>query len=183
MIANDNFVFVIGGYNSNKCECFNLKTLKWEAMPDLNIEERQRPMLVIYKDYLYAFMGYTQNNILNSVERINISKLGSSKWEKVSFKNEENLNLRFYGAGIYNYNGKLFFIGGKIGQGEDENDYKSEIYSFDFNDMKFVSTDIFFSGKLNFIENEFFHCNEENVGNFIDLNNGCLATIGMSSLK
>ena len=183
MIANDNYVFVIGGYNSNKCECFNLKTLKWEAMPDLNREERQRPMLVIYKDYLYAFMGYTQNNILNSVERINISKLGSCKWEKVSIKNEENLNLRFYGAGIYNYNGKLFFIGGKIGQGEDENDYKSEIYSFDFNDMKFVSTDIFFTGKLNFIENEFFHCNEENIGNFIDLNNGCLATIGMSSLK
>ena len=183
MIAKDNYVFVIGGYNTNKCECFNLKTLKWEAMPDLNSEERQRPMLVIYKDYLYAFMGYTQNNILNSVERINISKLGSSKWEKVSFKNEENLNLRFYGAGIYNNNGKLFFIGGKIGQGEDENDYKSEIYSFNFNDMKFVSTDIFFTGKLNFIENEFFHCNEENIGNFIDLNNGCLATIGKSTLN
>ena len=29
-------------------------------MPDLNSEERQRPILTIYKDYLYAFMGYTQ---------------------------------------------------------------------------------------------------------------------------
>ena len=182
MIANDNYIFVIGGYNSNKCECFNLKTLKWEAMPSLNSEERQRPMLTIYKDYLYAFMGCTQNDILNTVERINITKLGTSKWEKVSYNNNDNINLKFYGAGIFNIGGKLFFIGGKTGQDNQDEDYKSEIYSFDFNNMTFTSTEIYFSGELNFIENEFFHCNRDNIGNFIDLNDGCLATIALSNL-
>ena len=182
MIANNDYIFVIGGYNSNKCECFNLKTLKWELMPDLNIEERQRPILAIYKDYLYAFMGYTQYAILDSVERININKLGSSKWEKLSISNPEKNNLKFYGAGIYNYKGILYFVGGKIGQGNEEDDYKGEIYKFDFDKMEFSSTSIFYSGELNFIENEFHRCNNENIGNFIELNEGCLATIAISQL-
>ena len=182
MIANDDYIFVIGGYNSNKCECFNLKTLKWEIMPDLNIEERQRPILTIYKDYLYAFMGYTQYTILDSVERININKLGSSKWEKLSISNPENNNLKFYGAGIYSNEGKLYFVGGKIGLGDDEDDYKGEIYRFDFDKMEFSASNVYFSGQLNFIENKFHRCNNENIGNFIDLNEGCLATIAISQI-
>jgi hypothetical protein len=94
MIVNDNYVFVVGGYNSNKCEYFNFKTLKWGGLPNLNSEERQRAMLIIYKDYLYAFMGYTQFGILDSVERINIAKLGTSQWEKVSISNPQRINLK-----------------------------------------------------------------------------------------
>ena len=182
MISNENYIFVIGGYNSNKCECFNLKTLQWESMPNLNSDERQRPMLVIYKDYLYAFMGYTQFNILDSIERINISKLGKSKWEKVSISNPDKLNLKFYGAGIYKQGGDLYFIGGKVGRGYAEFDYKNEIYIFNFDKMVFSSANISFAGQLNFIENEFHYCNNENIGNFTDLNDGCLATISLSSL-
>ena len=182
MISNENYIFVIGGYNSNKCECFNLKTLQWENMPNLNSDERQRPMLVIYKDYLYAFMGYTQFNILESIERINISKLGKSKWEKVSISNPDKINLKFYGAGIYKQGGELYFIGGKVGRGDTEFDYKNEIYTFNFDKMVFFSANISFAGQLNFIENEFHYCNNENIGNFTDLNDGCLATISLSSL-
>jgi hypothetical protein len=184
MIANDNYVFVIGGNNSNKCECFNLKTSKWESMPNLNSEERQRPILEIYKDNLYAFMGYTQYTILDSVERININKLGSSsiKWEKLSISNPDSINLKFFGAGVYNNNGKLYFIGGKVGKGLEEDDYKAEICRYDFDNVRFVSTEICYNGYLNFIENRFHHCNEDTIGNFIELNDGCLATIGVSAL-
>jgi len=181
MIANENYIFVIGGYKSNKCECFNLKTSKWESMPDLISKERQRAMLVIYDDYLYAFMGYTQSGILDSIERINITKLGTSKWEKVSTSNPTKINVKFYGSGIYKQNGKLYFIGGKIGLGNDESDYKNEIYTFSFNEMMFSSTNISFTGQLNFIENQFLFCNEENIGNFIDSDGGNLATISISS--
>ena len=182
MISNGKYVFSIGGYNSNKCEYFNLKAFKWVALPDLNSEERQRPMLFIYKDYLYAFMGYTQFSILDSVERININKLSTSKWEKVSISNPENINLKFYGAGTYFLDGILYFVGGKIGQGNDDSDYKDEIYSFDFYKMEFLATSIGFSGQLDFIESQFHHCNEETIGNFIEVNDGCLATISVSSL-
>ena len=86
-------------------------------------------MLVIYNDYLYVFMGYTQFNILNSIERINIDilSISVSLWEKVSFSNPENGDLHFYGAGIYNSHSKLYFIGGKVGKGNDDSDFKDDI--------------------------------------------------------
>lgn len=182
MVANDNYIFVIGGYNSNKCEYFNLETLKWESLPDLNSEERQRPMLIIYKDYLYAFMGHTQFNILDTIERINITKLKTSKWEKVSYSNPSNINSKFYEAGIYNHNGELFFIGGKLGLGNNENDFKKDIYTFNFDGMILNPLEMCYGGPLSFVETEFHKCNEENIGNFIDLNGGSLATIGIENL-
>ncbi len=187
MISNDNYIFVIGGYNSNKCEFFNIKNLRWEKMFNLNCEERQRSILVIYKEYLYAFMGYTQSNILDTVERVNIddSNLSVNKWENVSISNDYNLNLKFYGSGIYTQGNEVYFIGGKFGKNDNENDneYKSEIYKFSFDDMKFNNCGICLHNKLYFIENKFHFCDDDTFGNFIDSNNGCLATINISSLN
>ena len=182
MISNENYIFVIGGFNSNKCEAFNLRTLKWEAMPDLNSPERQSPILTIHGDYLYAFMGHTQYNILDTVERINIKNLGSNKWENVIVSNPNNVNIRFYGAGVYYVNDVLYFIGGKNGLGNDDSDYKSEIYCYHFDKNEILNTDICYKGNLVFVENKFHHVSEENVGNFIDVDNGTLATMPISSI-
>ena len=183
MIANENYIFAIGGYNSNKCEAFNLNTLKWEEMPDLNSPERQRTILVIYGNYLYAFMGYTQFGILDSVERINIKRLGLSKWEKLKISNPDKINLRFYGTGVYLLNGMLYFIGGKIGLGNESSDYKSEIYCFNFDKLEFILTDIYFTGNLVFIENKFHHCSDDIAGNFVDNEGGVLATMPLDALQ
>ena len=183
MIANENYIFVIGGYNSNKCEAFNMQTLKWESMPDLNSPERQCAMLFIYGDYLYAFMGYNQNDIMDSVERINITKKGNSKWENVIVTNNGNINLKFYGAGVYNVKDKLFFIGGKYGHGNEEKDYKSKIYCYDFNKMEFIYMEIFYEGHLAFMESQFHHCSSLTIGNMIDIKDGLLATLPVSALS
>ena len=82
MIVTDNYIFVFSGYSTNKCEAFNLRTLKWEALPYLNSPERQCPILAIIGDYLYAFMGHIQIGILDNVERIYIKTIGSNKWKK-----------------------------------------------------------------------------------------------------
>ena len=183
MIANENYVFVIGGYNSNKCEAFNMQTLKWESMPNLNSPERQRSMLIIHEDYLYAFMGYNQMGVMDSVERINISKMGNNKWEIVSVINTNNINLKFYGAGIYKANDKLYFIGGKYGLGDEDSDYKGDIYCFKFDRMEFILMEIYYQGNLHFIENQFHHCSTDTIGNFVDMNDGLLATMPVSALE
>ena len=183
MIANENYIFVIGGCNSNKCEAFNMQTLKWESMPDLNSPERQCAMLFIYGDYLYAFMGYNQNDIMDSIERINITKKGNSKWENVIVTNNGNINLKFYGAGVYNVKDKLFFIGGKYGHGNEEKDYKSKIYCYDFNKMEFIYMEIFYEGHLAFMESQFHHCSSLTIGNMIDIKDGLLATLPVSALS
>ena len=167
MIANDNYIFVIGGYNSNKCEAFNLRTLKWEEMPKLYSNERQRTILAIYGDYLYAFMGYSQFGILDSVERINIKELGKKNWEVVTITNISNINIKFYGAGVYCLNGELYFIAGKKSLGNDDDSYRTDICSYKFDQGEFVNTESYFDKKLEFIENGFHQLNKDYVGNFV----------------
>ena len=181
MICNDNYIFVIGGYNSNKCEKFNLTTLKWESMPDLISTERQRAILYIYGNYLYAFMGHNQFGILDSIERININNLENNKWENVNINNPYNIDIRFYGSGVYCLNGEIYFIGGKKGIGNEDDDYKTEIYNYKFDNQEFSTNNLYFSGKLDFIENQFHQVNDENIGNFIN-NEGVLATLPISGL-
>ena len=179
MISNDNYIFVIGGNYSNKCEAFNIRTSKWEAMPDLNSPERQRAILAIYDNYLYAFMGCTQYSILDTVERIYIKDL--KKWEKVNVKNPSNINIKFYGAGVYCLNGELFFVAGKKGTGKNDDDYKKEICSFKFDTCEFLTDGIYFNENLEFIENQFHHLNDSNIGNFMN-GEGALASLPLSEL-
>ena len=181
MISTGNYIFVIGGINSNKCEAFNLTTLKWELMPDLNISERQRTILAVYDNYLYAFMGYNQYGILDSVERINIKDLENSKWEMVNTSNPFDLDTKFYGSGIYCLDGEIYFIGGKKGLGNSDNDYKSDVLSYKIDENKFTTKNLNFNGALEFIENQFHRFDEENIGNF---SNGkdVLATLPISGL-
>ena len=183
MISTDNFIFSLGGYYTNKCELFNLKTLKWEKIADFNCDERQRAILAIYNNYLYAFMGYNRFEILDTVERININNIFMNKWENIKISNKYDLNLKFYGSGVCYHGDKLYFIGGKIGHEDEEKDYKNEIYCFNFENMGFNDSEIAFSGKLNFIENKFHLFDDDNFGNFTCTNNGCLATVNISSLS
>ena len=55
-------------------------------------------------------------------------------YSKVSISNPDDINLKFYGAGIYNYNEKLYFVGGKTGKGNDDIDYI--IYRREFSDWE-----------------------------------------------
>ena len=181
MIANDDYIFVVGGYNSNKCEAFNLNTLKWEEMAELNSSERQRTILTIYGNYLYAFMGYNQFGILDSVERINIKDLKNSNWEYVNISNPLNIDNKFYGSGVYCKNGEMYFIGGKKGFGNDENDYKTGIYNYKFDTKEFYTKELYFSGHISFIEHQFHKINDENIGNFMS-EEGLLATLPISGL-
>ena len=167
MISNDNYIFVIGGYNSNKCEAFNLRTLKWEEMPNLYSNERQRAILTIHDNYLYAFMGYSQFGILDSVEKINIKDFGKKNWEVVTITNHSKVNIKFYGAGVYHLNGELYFIAGKKGLGNDESSYKTDICSYKFNEGEFVNYSTYFEQKLEFIENQFHQVNKDIIANFV----------------
>ena len=55
--------------------------------------------------------------------------------------------MNFFGAGIYEYKGKLLFIGGKYGKGENKSDYKTEIYAFNPKENKFTDFHFFVEKK------------------------------------
>ena len=96
--------------------------------------------------------------------------------------NPNNINTKFYGAGVYLINGQLIFLGGKIGLGDEESDYKTAIYRFKFDNMEFYNTEMCYNGKIIFIENEFHYVSKESIGNFINVDDGILATMPISSL-
>ena len=69
-----------------------------------------------------------------------------------------------------------------MGLGNNESDFKKDIYVFNFDGMILNPLEMCYGGQLSFIETEFHKCNEENIGNFIDLNGGSLATIAIENL-
>lgn len=169
MIGNDKYLFVIGGYASNKCEYFDMQTLQWNKMPDLISEERQRPMLLINDGYLYAFMGFTQTDLLNSIEKFNIKEIKTSKWENVNALNP----IKFYGSGIYANYQKIFFFGGKWSKGTSKKDYKNHTIYFDLEKNEFKEMgDAYDYEQYYFIENEFHQFSDDELVNFSYVNHG-----------
>ena len=154
MIADKEKIYVIGGYNTNKCEVYDIKAKTWSELPDLLSPERQRSMLFIEKNFLYCFMGLSQNGMLDSVERLNLdnTKVG---WERI------------------------LFIGGKK-ENNNEEVYKRSIYEFSLDDFKMTLSDFKIENDLEFVENKLYPIDDTDYGNFINIGDGYL--ISMPSL-
>ena len=183
MIGNKGKLYVIGGINSNKCEVFDIASQTWAEIPDLIEKERQRSMLFIDNNFLYCFMGRTQNGFLTSVERLNLDNI-SAGWENIIVNTgSERINLKFYGAGIIrrNNSNKIYFIGGKKEKRNKEEGYKRSIFEFSFDDFKITKSDFKIENDLIFIENKLFAMDESDCGNFINVGNGFL--ISMPNLQ
>ena len=178
MIADKDKIYVIGGYNSNKCEYYDIANKTWNDMPDLTAKERQRTMLFIENNYLYCFMGLSQTGILETVERINLEKIETG-WESIIVDNCGDINLKFYGAGIIRMNqtNKIFFIGGKKENKKKETVYKRSIYEFSFDDYKMTVSDFKIENDLAFVENKLYPMDDNDCGNFINLGNGFLISM------
>lgn len=183
MIGNKGKIYVIGGYCSNKCEVYDIASKTWSEIPDLIEKERQRSMLFIDNNFLYCFMGRTQNDFLTSVERLNLDNV-SAGWESIIVNTgNERINLKFYGAGIIrtNNNNKIFFIGGKKEKRNKEEGFKRSIFEFSFDDFKMTKSDFKIENDLIFVENKLFSMDESDCGNFINVGNGFL--ISMPNLQ
>ena len=180
MVANKDKIYVIGGYNSNKCEVYDIPSKTWTEIPDLKAPERQRSMLFVENNFLYCFMGLSQNGILDTVERLNLENIEAG-WENIIVDNTENVNLKFYGAGIIRMTqaNKIFFIGGKKEKNKEEI-YKKSIYEFSFDDFKMTVSDFKIENDLEFVENKLYPIDDSDCGNFINVGDGFL--ISMPSL-
>ena len=178
MIADKDKIYVIGGYNSNKCEIYDISSKNWSEMPDLIAKERQRTMLFVENNFLYCFMGLSQNGILDSVERINLDNIDAG-WESIIIDNVDDINLKFYGAGIIrmNQSNKIYFIGGKKENKKKEIVFKRSIYEFSFDDFKMTVSDFKIENDLVFVENKLYTMDENDCGNFINVGNGYLISM------
>ena len=166
MIGYNNIIYAIGGINSNKCEKYN--NIKWESMPDLNEKEVQLPMLYIYNNYLYSFGGFNKNNILSTIERINLRN-NRGKWEYVSYLNPDNIDNQVYCCGLIERDNELLFLGGKKGNSIMKNSFK-----FNFLTNTYYFCDFIFETEVYFKE-----CPFRDIGdNYANINeNGRLPLV------
>jgi hypothetical protein len=178
MIANNGKIYVIGGYNTNKCEVYDIEKKTWSELPELVSKERQKSMLFIDKNKLYCFMGLSQSGILDSVEVLDLINPNSG-WVNLIVDNSEEVNLRFYGAGIIKKKGsnKIIFIGGKKLNKKKEQVFKRSIYEFSFDGFKMICTDFKIENDLMFVESKLYPIDDSDCGNFIDVGNGFLITM------
>jgi len=178
MIANNGKIYVIGGYNSNKCEVYDIEKKTWNELPNLISKERQKSMLFIDKNNLYCFMGLCQSGILDTIEVLNLNNLDAG-WVNLIVDNSEEVNLRFYGAGIIKKKGsnKIIFIGGKKLNKKKEQVFKRSIYEFSLDGLKMTCTDFKIENDLMFVESKLYPIDDGDCGNFIDVGNGFLITM------
>ena len=79
----DNKLYIIGGIDSNKkvskqCYVFSLIDKNWENLPSLNVGRANTSILIYNNKVLYAFRGRDDNNVLDSIEYINLSNIRNS---------------------------------------------------------------------------------------------------------
>lgn len=134
--SNEN-IYVVGGFSNNSTEKFDLKSLKWTKLSNLNSEERMNPILYVHSNYLYSFFGVNKNGFMDTVERLNTKNL-KAKWEVVPYKNPNKLDLKMIGCAIIEASEKeIYLFGGKTKEG-----LKREAIKFDFSNNTFATTPI-----------------------------------------
>ena len=81
-LYHDNNLYIIGGIDSNKkvsknCRHFCLKEKKWYNLPCLNAGRANASLCIYNNKTLYVFRGRDDNNVLDSIEYINLFNMRS----------------------------------------------------------------------------------------------------------
>lgn len=163
-IVNDNYLYVIGGKNTNSCEKYDFKLQMWVDMPAQLQKVRINPILFLHSktNSLYSFFGTnSKNELISTVERIRIDT-PKAKWEIVPYKNDTNADILRTNCGVVDKGDKIILVGG-IGK---EGLKKSIIY-FDFSTMSFSEMENNNEEEnCVFIDNRLFRLNDNYYGNF-----------------
>jgi len=150
LLYTGDFIFSVGGFASNTVEKYDISQNKWTKLPSLKSDERQKPILYLYGQWLYAFFGYRKGAYLDSIERFNI-KSAKGKWENVMYSNPEKISCGMTGAAcIQTDNNSIFMLGGK-----DSSSIKSSALSFDFESNKISLCDFKLEEDGHFKESQF----------------------------
>jgi hypothetical protein len=163
MIVHNGFIFAVGGSSNSTTEKFDLDAMKWIKLANLTLDERQNPVLYVFKDQLFAFFGYKVGAYMDSVEKLKLSNV-KAKWEVVPFKNPNKLNLKLIGCGtvpVPECTDKIYFFGGR-----GNNDVKGKAFIFEFTTCSFLPTDIMLDDNSFFCESALFNLQDSSWGAF-----------------
>jgi hypothetical protein len=161
MFYHNDTIFAIGG-QTNNCEKYDTKTMKWIKLSSLVSDDRMNSVLYVYNNFLYAFFGMVKGDYSDTIERLNLKNV-KSKWEVVPYqKNQKDMDLKMFGCGIIEESDKeIYLFGGKSSTGLRKNAVK-----FDFSNNTFSPTEIVLDDGTYFQESLLIELNESSFGQF-----------------
>lgn len=161
MLLNGDFIYVVGGNSTGTCEKYNLQSLQWIKLNSLLSGNVQRSILLVKNNYLYSFFGIINGEYSDSIERLNL-KNNKSKWEYVSYKNPENIDLKMIGSGIIEIGEtEIYMFGGKL-----KEEVRNIAISFDFKDNTFRKLDLTLEDGTYFMESKLLFLGNNTYGQF-----------------
>lgn len=113
------YIIVIGGYKSKKCEYYSNSNRKWKELPDLP-EERYGSVSVCDNTYnaIYCFGGNDSSTKKNCMSVFKLNVNIGEKWETLlAMENSEYLAKQF-SCVIKRENGHIIILGGKNSNGQ-----------------------------------------------------------------
>lgn len=116
-VINDNFVYVMGGYDGaqniflNSCEVYNIQKNDWTYFTPMNISKCAFSATVVNKKYIYTFGGYDGQNRLDAIERYGFIE---ASWELLKVKLKFPLSNC---ACFHPENNKVILFGGGFSSG------------------------------------------------------------------
>ncbi len=113
-ILRKEYIIVIGGYKSIKCEYYCISSKKWKDLPELP-EERYGCSSICDNTYnaIYCFGGYNYKYKKNcmSVLKLNIKK--ANKWDTLIVMENSDLLSRKFSCIIQKNDANFIIVGGK----------------------------------------------------------------------
>ena len=154
MICDDKYIYVVGGEDMNSVERYDIENDIWETLSNM-IFKRMYPILYVYNGYIYAFFGkYINGKYPCTIERLNIrdnSGIEMPCWEMITFINQNNLDLNYYGCALHEINGLLYFFGGKCNE-----EARKEVFFYNFQKRSIEKEESKTLWKDYFRENKFY---------------------------
>lgn len=118
-VLRNEYIIVIGGKNSKKCEYYSNTNKKWKELPELP-EERYGASTVCDNTYnsIYCFGGYDSTSKKNCMSIFKFNVNSGVKWETIlAMENSESIAKQF-GCIIKKDNGHCILLGGKNNKGQ-----------------------------------------------------------------
>ena len=162
---NEN-VYVSGGKGNLTIESFDIKKYKWIKLGNLAVE-RENSLLFVHNNFLYNFFGTSNNNYLDSIERIELSSSNKGS-QIVEYKKDSSIDLKLSGVGMIEANkDHILIIGGTF----KDKFNTTNVFQYDFVDKKFDRFDLDIEGNVVFAESRLHKLKDNTYANFNKIDN------------
>jgi hypothetical protein len=114
----NNYIFVVGGKETTKVECYDIVKNTFTDHSELEDIRLEPTLVLINHSFLYAFSGFDVNKKrMFNFEKINLAS-ANSDWTSCEFTNSDvRFTQSLFGAAYYNKN-EIIFLGGLTDSGK-----------------------------------------------------------------